>query len=453
MSRILATVSSPNSAAGGGSIAGIRSDSSGLTLDETTEFTKSVTFSKTRASDTVTFNSTNVTHTSGSTVTYDSDTVTFNKNVIYNKADTSNTITYNGTQLTFSDDSEVTFNCSSLNAVSFFIPPISGGAPTVSGSVVNKAYADGDQTITGIKTYQQIPVVAAGVNPSTGRQLVPKDYVDGFLPLAGGTVTGSVAFNVLPSSSATPSAATDLVTKTYADQFLPLGGGSVTGSVTFSTLPSSSATPSAGTDLVTKTYTDQFIPLTGGTVTGNVVFNVLPSSSQTPSVSTDLVTKSYVDGLSSGGGSSFTAGMIMLWSGTIASIPTGWVLCDGQNGTPNLSGKFILGYGTTGSSTGNQKSGTIGANAEPYLVESEHLPHLDHNASGTFSGDNFPKVDSPSGTVTDYSLVGSNSADGTNAINIDPVFWLGLQNHGVASGTNPDPYYPPYYVLAYIIKT
>ena len=31
------------------------------------------------------------------------------------------------------------------------------------------------------------------------------------------------------------------------------------------------------------------------------------------------------------------AGVIVLWSGSIGSIPAGWVLCNGNNGTPNLS--------------------------------------------------------------------------------------------------------------------
>jgi hypothetical protein len=35
-------------------------------------------------------------------------------------------------------------------------------------------------------------------------------------------------------------------------------------------------------------------------------------------------------------------GGIMMWSGTIASIPTGWALCNGANGTPDLTDKFIV---------------------------------------------------------------------------------------------------------------
>jgi len=40
-------------------------------------------------------------------------------------------------------------------------------------------------------------------------------------------------------------------------------------------------------------------------------------------------------------------GAILLWSGSIVSIPDKWALCDGNNGTPNLQDKFVMGAGTT----------------------------------------------------------------------------------------------------------
>lgn len=40
-----------------------------------------------------------------------------------------------------------------------------------------------------------------------------------------------------------------------------------------------------------------------------------------------------------------TAGSIILWHGSLASVPTGWHLCDGTNGTPDLRDKFIVGAG------------------------------------------------------------------------------------------------------------
>ena len=45
------------------------------------------------------------------------------------------------------------------------------------------------------------------------------------------------------------------------------------------------------------------------------------------------------------------AGAITLWNGTAANVPAGWFLCDGLNGTPDLTDKFIVGAGDGVSTT------------------------------------------------------------------------------------------------------
>ncbi len=39
-------------------------------------------------------------------------------------------------------------------------------------------------------------------------------------------------------------------------------------------------------------------------------------------------------------------GGIILWSGSTGTIPTGWALCNGSNGTPNLQDRFVVGAGS-----------------------------------------------------------------------------------------------------------
>jgi len=63
------------------------------------------------------------------------------------------------------------------------------------------------------------------------------------------------------------------------------------------------------------------------------------------------------------------SGMIALWSGTIATIPSGWFLCDGNNGTPDLRDRFIAGAGTT------YGVGSIGGAATHTLSVSEMPSH------------------------------------------------------------------------------
>lgn len=49
---------------------------------------------------------------------------------------------------------------------------------------------------------------------------------------------------------------------------------------------------------------------------------------------------------------SVPSGLIALWHGTIATIPTGWVICDGNNSTPNLLNKFVRGVVTAATNPG-----------------------------------------------------------------------------------------------------
>jgi len=66
-----------------------------------------------------------------------------------------------------------------------------------------------------------------------------------------------------------------------------------------------------------------------------------------------------IDGSSLTGIEGVPSGIISMWSGAAAAIPSGWNLCDGNNGTPNLVGKFIKGGSTAGTAGG---SGTTSSN-------------------------------------------------------------------------------------------
>ena len=67
--------------------------------------------------------------------------------------------------------------------------------------------------------------------------------------------------------------------------------------------------------------------------------------------STAIATTAYVNSV-------LPRGMIMMWNSTYASIPAGWQLCDGSNGTPNLQGQFIVGASATGGYTAGATGGT-----------------------------------------------------------------------------------------------
>ena len=52
-------------------------------------------------------------------------------------------------------------------------------------------------------------------------------------------------------------------------------------------------------------------------------------------------------------------GVVCMWSGAITSIPTGWYLCDGQNSTPDLRGKFVIGAGATAASVTGKAGASV----------------------------------------------------------------------------------------------
>jgi microcystin-dependent protein len=89
---------------------------------------------------------------------------------------------------------------------------------------------------------------------------------------------------------------------------------------------------------------------------------------------------------------SFVTGMILLWSGSIASVPSGWALCDGTNGTPNLRDRFVIGAGSTYAvnATGGSATATLATTNLPSHTHSISASGTTGNQSNghthTFSG-------------------------------------------------------------------
>jgi microcystin-dependent protein len=84
--------------------------------------------------------------------------------------------------------------------------------------------------------------------------------------------------------------------------------------------------------------------------------------------------------LLSGQTSLVPAGVIVMWSGAVGSIPTGWSLCDGTNGTPDLRNRFVVGAGSTYAvdATGGSDSVTL---------SEAQIPGHTHSVSGTTASD------------------------------------------------------------------
>ena len=80
------------------------------------------------------------------------------------------------------------------------------------------------------------------------------------------------------------------------------------------------------------------------------------------------------------------AGGIVIWKGNAASVPTGWVVCDGTNGTPDLRERFVVGSGDNPSVTGGSiNQGATGGDRTITLTTSQ-LPSHQHDGSTNLAG-------------------------------------------------------------------
>ncbi len=75
-------------------------------------------------------------------------------------------------------------------------------------------------------------------------------------------------------------------------------------------------------------------------------------------------------------------GAIMMWAGAVNEIPEGWKLCDGDNGTPDLRSKFIVGYNAN--ENDYNEIGKTGGEKSVTLTEAQ-MPKHKHNVSATHS--------------------------------------------------------------------
>jgi len=97
--------------------------------------------------------------------------------------------------------------------------------------------------------------------------------------------------------------------------------------------------------------------------------------------STKVATTAYVT-TAIGNIQAFVSGMILIWSGAANAIPSGWVLCNGSNSTPDLRDRFIIGAGNTYSVNDTGGSTTISGN----VTHSHSTPNHSHGLNGHTHG-------------------------------------------------------------------
>ena len=127
----------------------------------------------------------------------------------------------------------------------------------------------------------------------------------------------------------------------------------------------------------------------------------------------------------------------MMWSGAANAIPSGYVLCNGSNGTPDLRGRFVVGYSNT---DGDYDVGdTGGAKTDTVTISGSDTVNI--TVSGTTSNVNI-NYSSPNPLTSMYSQ--SNHSHSFSGSGSDTV---------TISGSDTVNTRPPYYALCYIMKT
>ena len=157
-------------------------------------------------------------------------------------------------------------------------------------------------------------------------------------------------------------------------------------------------------------------------------------------------------------------GGVILWSGTLATIPSGWALCDGNStyrvgGTtltvPDLRNRFVLGASESAAprTTGGSETITLTeANLPPHSHIYKDSYYPEH--SGTTSGRTLPN---PENLGASYDHLGS-SYIGSGDSDTDNNTLLYIKRRSESTGgsngaATPINIRPPYYALAYIIRT
>ncbi len=148
------------------------------------------------------------------------------------------------------------------------------------------------------------------------------------------------------------------------------------------------------------------------------------------------------------------SGVIAIWSGSVVGIPSGWVLCNGSNGTPDLRGMFVVGAGTSYVKGATGGTSTITASATvsvaTHALTAAETPLHEHTGI----------TDQYISGAKKYHLAGS-AGDGWEVPLIDRTIRTEYAGSGVAHGHEGSTYeasvdqnkLPAYYALCYIQKS
>ena len=128
----------------------------------------------------------------------------------------------------------------------------------------------------------------------------------------------------------------------------------------------------------------------------------------------------------------FPVGGIVLWSGAANTVPDGWRLCDGTGGTPDLRGRFVVGYA---SNDGDYNSAGRTGGEKKTALSVQELPSHAHSIT-MWGGDIADDWKQQNNIYTTWNVYNYNNR----------------REFSSTGGGQPHENRPPYYVLCYIMR-
>ena len=293
-----------------------------------------------------------------------------------------------------------------------------------------------------------------------GKPLATESYADSAISTALGDYYTSLA-----TDSAITTALSSYYTSTATDSAISTALSSYyTSTATDSAISTalSSYYTSSETDLaigVVSTALADYAPLASPALTGTPSAPTPVTTDDSTTIATTEFTQALMQAM-------LPAGVITMWSGSILSIPSGWVLCDGTNATPDLRNRFIVGAGDDYSVADN------GGEAHTTLTSAE-LPGHTHTGTTDLDGGhshfvaNGDTVNATTSPLSSSTTIGKNGSQASTSFNYliggtATAATQGLTSEEsdhthtftTASTGDGDAFEnrPPYYALAYIMK-
>ena len=180
-----------------------------------------------------------------------------------------------------------------------------------------------------------------------------------------------------------------------------------------------------------------------------LIVNAIANQIQELPVGDSLVGITTVTAITFIGAGTIPVGGIIMWSGTIANIPTGWALCNGQEvigqKTPDLRNRFVVGA-HSGAGTGTVETAGPGFNADNGTLSSSYTP-------GNSGGETAHQLTTAELASHSHTLSG-NIADG-GSINVGSSGHEMRSETSTTSSVGDSKFHenrPPYYALAFIMR-